>query len=107
MYFCVYTNSINFKTLGLLEQYLWIYVFLKLTYSGLATVMSDQGFWYFVMNPCEATTLSHLGTRWKYIKQNNAFIITNIDTSNPNVPGNDQNWIKVVVMAIITHTYSG
>ena len=41
--------------------------------------MSDQGFWYFVLNPCKATTLSHLDTGWKYMKQNYAFIMNNID----------------------------
>ena len=29
------------------------------------------------------------------------FIMNNIDISNPNVPENDQNWIEIVVMAII------
>jgi len=27
--------------------------------------------------------------------------MNNIDKSNPNVPENDQNWIEIVVMAII------
>ena len=27
--------------------------------------------------------------------------MNNIDISNPNVPENDQNWIEIVVMAII------
>ena len=27
--------------------------------------------------------------------------MNNLDKSNPNVPENDQNWIEVVVMAII------
>ena len=27
--------------------------------------------------------------------------MNNIDNSNPNVPENDQNWIEIVVMAII------
>jgi len=27
--------------------------------------------------------------------------MNNIDLSNPNVPENDQNWIEIVVMAII------
>jgi len=45
------------------------------------------------MNSCNATTLSHLDTGWKYIKQNYAFIMNNNDKSNPNVTENDQNWI--------------
>ena len=42
------------------------------------------------------------GIGWKYMEQNYAFIINNInDKSNPNVPENDQDWIEIVVMAII------
>ena len=41
-------------------------------------------------------------------QQNYAFIMNNIDKSNPNVPENDKNWIEIVVMAIIyTYIYSG
>ena len=63
--------------------------------------MSDQGFSYFVLNPCHATTISHLDTGWKYILHNYAFLMNSVDKSNPNVPENDQNRIEVVVMAII------
>jgi len=49
--------------------------------TALATIMSNQGNLYFVLNPCNATTLSH--------------------KSNQNVPENDKNWIEIVVMAII------
>ena len=70
--------------------------------------MSDQGFWYFVLNHCNTTALSHLVTGWKYTKQNYAFIMSNIDKSIPNVPENYQNLIEIVVMAIIyTYIYSG
>ena len=63
--------------------------------------MSNQRCLYFVLNSCNATTVSHLDTWWKYTWQNYAFIMNNIDLSNPNVPENDQNWIEIVVMDII------
>jgi len=38
---------------------------------------------------------------WVKVYPNYAFINKNIDKSNQNVPENDQNWIEIVVMAII------
>ena len=56
------------------------------------------------MNPCNATTLSHLDTGWEYTYKNYAFIMNNNDKSIPNVPDNYQNWIEIVVMAIKIYT---
>ena len=76
----------------------WSVMLKVLVHLIIATIMSDQGFSFFVLNPCNATTLSRLDTGSKH---NYAFIMNNIDKSNPNVPENDQNWIEIVVMAII------
>jgi len=43
-----------------LDENLSLMIFVKLIL--LATIMSAQGFLYFVLNPCNATTLSHLDT---------------------------------------------
>ena len=42
-----------------------------------------------------------IDTGWKYTLQKYAIKMNNIDKSHPNVPENDQNWIDIIVMAII------